>query len=435
MDAKKTSIHQLIADPRLRVTLAAVLLFSLVGSTCRKGNPPDTPQAPVGPTRWPVGLADTFSVTTFDHEGDRIRYLVDWGDSTQDSTGYRPGGVEVRVAHSWSSGGTFVVKVKALDERGNGSGWSNGTPVTIVGYPHRVVATIPVGSSPFGVTVLPSGNYVYVTKGYTDSVCVIRTSDNAVVATIILPGGPCDPMGIAALPNGEYVYVACYLGFVAVIRTSDNSVVATVPVGYGTWNLETSPTGDYVYVACTCRDRIAVIRTSDNAVVDSVPVEQNPVGVAPLPDGEYYYVTHITSTNVLVVRTLDSRVVATIPVGDYGEASGGIAAHPNGECVYVTSGGSVSVIRTADNNVTTRFQVGGDSASAWLTDLVVTGNGSYVYVSRCDDGSVSVIRTLDDCVVGQVRVGDNPWAVAALPDGERVYVANKGSGTVSVIGY
>jgi len=437
MGARRSGIHQLIAIPSLRVVLGAVLLFWLVGTTCRNGNPPDTPQAPVGPTRWPVGLADTFSVTTYDPEGDRVRYVFDWGDGSQDSTGYRNGGVPVRAWHAWTTGGAHYVKARAYDQQGHGSDWSEATPVTIVGYPHRVVATIPVGSMSFGLAALPSGEYVYVSIIYTDTVRVIRTSDNVVVATIVLPGGPngSDPMGLASLPNGDYVYVACYLGFVAVIRTSDNTVVATVPVDYGTWNLEASPTGDYVYVACTCRDRIAVIRTSDNVVVDWISVEQNPVAVAPLPDGEYFYVTHAVSTKVLVIRTLDSRVVATIPVGDYGEVSGGIAAHPNGECVYVTSGGRVSAIRTADNTVTTRFRVGEDTASAWLTDLAVTGDGNYAYVSRFDDRSVSIIRTLDNSILSRVRVGDGPRAVVTLPGGERVYVANAKSGTVSVIGY
>jgi len=56
-----------------------------------------------------------------------------------------------------------------------------------------------------------------------------------------------------------------------------------------------------------------------------------------------------------------------------------------------------------------------------------------LYVSNSVDGTVSVIRTSDDKVVGTVTVGGEPWGIVALPNGNSVYVVDRG-GSVSVIG-
>ncbi len=60
-------------------------------------------------------------------------------------------------------------------------------------------------------------------------------------------------------------------------------------------------------------------------------------------------------------------------------------------------------------------------------------NGSYVYVTNRSDDSVSVIRTSDNTVVALVAVRAFPQGVAALPNGSYVYVANGGDDNVSVI--
>src|SRR3981189_1841060 len=46
---------------------------------------------------------------------------------------------------------------------------------------------------------------------------------------------------------------------------------------------------------------------------------------------------------------------------------------------------------------------------------------------------VSVITTASNTVTATVHVGVGPTGVAVTPDGARVYVANEGDGTVSVI--
>ena len=60
-------------------------------------------------------------------------------------------------------------------------------------------------------------------------------------------------------------------------------------------------------------------------------------------------------------------------------------------------------------------------------------DGEFVYVANNADGTVSVIRTQDNTVVATVAVGAGPWGIAASPTGELVYVANSEGNTISVI--
>ena len=47
-----------------------------------------------------------------------------------------------------------------------------------------MVATVPVGSDLIGVAVTPDGAFVYVTNTGSDTVSVIATATNTVVATV-----------------------------------------------------------------------------------------------------------------------------------------------------------------------------------------------------------------------------------------------------------
>ncbi len=59
--------------------------------------------------------------------------------------------------------------------------------------------------------------------------------------------------------------------------------------------------------------------------------------------------------------------------------------------------------------------------------------GDKVYVTNMASGTVSVINASQRQVVKSITVGTEPFGCALTPDGSRLYVANQSSGTVSVI--
>jgi len=105
---------------------------------------------------------------------------------------------------------------------------------------------------------------------------------------------------------------------VSVIDTATNTVVATVPVGPTFTPLEVvaiTPDGARAYVANTRSNTVSVIDTATNTVVATVPVGAEPFGVAITPDGARAYVANALSNTVSVIDTATNTVVATVPVG------------------------------------------------------------------------------------------------------------------------
>ncbi|MFO7400720.1 MAG: hypothetical protein C0P63_015225, partial [Actinomycetales bacterium] len=72
-----------------------------------------------------------------------------------------------------------------------------GTVSVIDTATNTVIATVPVGTQPFGVAVTAGGTRAYVCN--VDSMSVIDTATNTVIATLSLPEGPFE-IAIAEVP-------------------------------------------------------------------------------------------------------------------------------------------------------------------------------------------------------------------------------------------
>jgi len=306
------------------------------------------------------------------------------------------------------------------------SSWSNEITVnTMADIPSTITETLDVGSNPWDICSLPSGEYVYVTNRGDDNVSVIRTSDNSVTVTVNVEN---NPYGICSLPSGDYVYVTNWgSDNVSVIRTSDNSVIATIVTGDRPVGICALPSGEYVYVTNRDDNNVSVIRTSDNSIVATVEVGTTPYRICSLSSGNYVYVTNWNSNNISVIRTSDNSVVKTIDVSSHPI---GICALQSEEYVYVSnySDDILSVIRTSDNSVVKTINVGN---GPW--GICTHPSGEYVYVTDSIDDTVSLIRTSNNVFIISRNVGKNPSSICSLPSGEAVYIVNYYDGTVSVM--
>lgn len=87
--------------------------------------PPAKPDPPTGNESGIPGDDIEYRVVkTSDPDGDRISYCFDWGDGNQSLWLFRTSG-SIGYSHSWSERGTYEVKVKARDEYGAESEWSD----------------------------------------------------------------------------------------------------------------------------------------------------------------------------------------------------------------------------------------------------------------------------------------------------------------------
>jgi YVTN family beta-propeller protein len=101
--------------------------------------------------------------------------------------------------------------------------------VTVISVPsNNVVATIPVGLTPFQAVITPDGGHLYVVNGRGNNVSVIDTIANQVISTIPVGSGP---QSVAVTPDGVNVYVANTVGnTLSIIKTSTNTVSSTIPL-------------------------------------------------------------------------------------------------------------------------------------------------------------------------------------------------------------
>jgi YVTN family beta-propeller protein len=304
---------------------------------------------------------------------------------------------------------------------------------------NKVVATIPVGGFPDGVATMPDGTQAYVTNAFDNTVSVIDTASNKVVATI--PVGN-DPFGVAITPDGTHPYegddrLHQHLAYVtnevdntvSVIDTGSNTVVATTSVGRGPSGVAITPDGTHAYVTNQLDASVSVIDTDSNTVMATILVGGFPEGVAITPDGadrygrddrhqSLAYVTNQLDNTVSVIDTASNTVVATIP-GSYGPE--GIAITPDGSRAYVGNGevNTVSVIDTANNTVAATIPVRtgpiGVAITRDETDRYERDGHRHqtlAYVTNFVDNTVSVIDTASNKVVATIPVGEFPGAVA-----------------------
>lgn len=96
-----------------------------IRSTCEDCNcPPSVPQIS-GPHNGLVNENLTFHLITTDPEGENVYYMINWGDNTTSGwLGPYASGVEINVVHSYGAPGSYAIKAKAKDAKGNESSWS-----------------------------------------------------------------------------------------------------------------------------------------------------------------------------------------------------------------------------------------------------------------------------------------------------------------------
>jgi YVTN family beta-propeller protein len=176
----------------------------------------------------------------------------------------------------------------------------------------------------------------------------------------------------------------------------------------------------------------------------SEPADPAPLTIAALPPGSSVnqvaalsftatsdWLYALTSSNLVVLEKVGTsfQTMATVPVGTGAFA---FAIDGNADFAYVSNGGSNSVT-VVDLNAYKAAATIALPANSQPRGVVLTPDGMKLYVADYGTNSVSVIDTTALAVTGSIAVGSQPNRMAVSPSGHSVYVSNSGSGTVSMI--
>ena len=263
---------------------------------------------------------------------------------------------------------------------------------------NAVVASIPVGASPWGVASAPDGSRVYVSHtSYLGSVSVINTANNQVIATLAVPG---PSYGLCVSPDGSRLYVSNHNSTIHVFNTVSNTLINTYYIGGGNmFGLVVSPDGSKLYVAGS--NNLYVLNSS-GGFITNVPVGSNPIGVTISANGSRIYVSNSNSNTVSIINAATNLVMNTVVVGS---SPYGLTLSPDGKMLYVANNGSnnVSVMNTATNEVVTTIAAGNAPSG-----ISMSADGALVYVTNQNSNTVTVINAVDNSVAATVSGFSGP---------------------------
>jgi hypothetical protein len=117
-DYKTIEEWQLFGDPSLSIASESLA--------------PEKPQVPNGPNSGKINEEYTYNTSTIDPEDDSIYYLFDWGNGEFSGwIGPYESGEIVQASYIWTEKGDYQIRVKAKDEHGSMSDWSDPLPIII----------------------------------------------------------------------------------------------------------------------------------------------------------------------------------------------------------------------------------------------------------------------------------------------------------------
>ncbi|MEQ4565237.1 FG-GAP-like repeat-containing protein [Paenarthrobacter sp. CAP02] len=325
-----------------------------------------------------------------------------------------------------------------------------------------VVADIPVGSSPRALAVGEfSDDKVYVA---TDSGVSIIEKGTHKVTTVDVGGVPQD---VAVYHGWAYVSVSAGAGKpgrVVLLNGNTNQVAQTYPTGVDPRQVVVNETMGKIYVSF--KTGVTVLQPGLSSATVALPAP--PKDMSYSPANYDLYVANGNSVTVIDGRT---NVPTTV---DLGAPVQGVAANFVSNTTFATVDGQnkslVMAISGVDNTVSTVFE----TFSKKLGDIFTDGNSrlNVAASNGLNGGSVIVFDVQSKARVAEVgtsgqsgtmagdrrqskvyvpnlaggativdyyyatstvRTGSNPVAAAVDMDGQKAYIANKGSNTVTVI--
>jgi YVTN family beta-propeller protein len=303
-----------------------------------------------------------------------------------------------------------------------------------------VLAEIKVQNQPHGVCLSADGKRIFVSNRGSDTISVIDADSYKVLEHI--PVGD-EPHGLVTGADGNTLYVAnAGSNDISVVDLKAGSEVKRLAAGRGTWAAHRSPDGQSVFITnnlshyvkfrTPSRSEVTVIDTKRSVVKDRIVIpEANLIqGIDFSPDGEFALVTLIRTKNLIPITRVIQGWMVTNGIG----------------------------VLWKDGRVDQLLLDEPDHYFSDPTDLVITPDGKYAYVSAGGIDAVAVIdlekmknilRGADEnqrqrvlpnhlgisgqYVVKRIPVGRSPRGLAVSGDGRFVYVADGLDDTISVI--
>ncbi|GEM_PF-2143137 len=275
------------------------------------------------------------------------------------------------------------------------------------------------------MAVNPATDRLYVANSGNNTVTVIRTDTNAVVATVTLPAGS-QPQSVAVNAAANKIYTANNgTGNVTVIDGETNGILVHIGGFIKPAALAVNPLTHKVFLACddATATWVGVIDGTTQGVLTIPSGGTSPVDIAIDFYNKKFYVLHFDSNNVReAIHGIDINLGA-------GAGPTSTTLDPTASRLYVAESGPdrLTIIDSTNDTILNRRPVG-DFPVAVRANPVT----HRVYVVNRDSDNVTVVDG-NTFATTNVPVGDQPGAIDVNAYTNKVYVVNHNSNSVTVI--
>lgn len=294
----------------------------------------------------------------------------------------------------------------------------------------RYVGEVEVGFDPEGVAVDPRTGLAYVSCSRSDAVAVVDPQRAERVGTIAVGREPID---IVIDPVTERAFTAdARSDQLSVIDLPTQTVVGTVAVGSYPAGLAIDVEHRRVYCGDTMGCTVSVVDVDELRLLHTVPAELGAGAVAVDPGRNRAFCVNFVGSSMTVIDTAvegggADAVVARVPLG---EGACAVAVLPERGEVYAINSLASTVARI---DGTTGEQLAELAVPNAPVGMCAGSGGDRLYVANRGDGSMSIMG-LDGLEWARVPVGTAPGGVVFHPNRPNmVLVANAGSGTLTII--
>ena len=338
------------------------------------------------------------------------------GQTQQFSAQFFQDGKQKKAAFTWSSSAPAVATVSSsglVTAVGGGqaiitaraSSMASGTAQVTVPQapptPPAVVATIPLGGSPFGSTVSSSGTGWI---GQLNAGTATRLDIASATFTGSASTGGGLPVQLYSSAAGTKIYAANFGGTVASINTATFAIENTVQVGGDAYGITATPAGDTVFVGIT-NGPIYKIDLAHQTILNTLSL--------PVAAG-YHFEWNKNRTRLYAsqrafdggrVFEIDPNTLTLLRTFETGGSAQGIQLSADDSKLFVAAqDGGIIVWDVATNSLITTYATPGCSGYG----LLRTPNDAFLVVGCVFEGLVEVLDPNTGALVATLNVGGRP---------------------------
>jgi YVTN family beta-propeller protein len=179
---------------------------------------------------------------------------------------------------------------------------------------------------------------------------------------------------------------------------------------------------------------VSLVDTGSGEIRATLPTGKGPHEVAVSPDGKRalvgnYGVRGAPGSSLTLIDVVAGTVIKTIELGDYSRPHGIVWRDDRHAVVTAEDQQALITVDVDEGTVVQKI----DTASEISHMVAVAPGSSRAFVANIGSGSVSVVDVESGKRIANIPTGDGAEGIAVTPDGRQVWVTNRAEDTVTVL--